>query len=140
MRSRLFAGLNVLLLLAFVFSVVVQVNDPDPIAWMALYGLAAAACLLAVLGRGHWIFPALLGLAALGWALGIAPRVLGRVPFLDMFGAFEMKSMAIEESREMYGLLIIAVWMAVLAATGVRRSGGTGMGSAGMDGAQQRIG
>jgi len=113
-RNRLLTGLNVLLLLAFAFSVVVQVNDPDPFAWMAMYGLAAAACLLALLRRGHWVIPALVGLTALGWALGIAPRVVGQVRFLDMFGAFEMKSMAIEESREMYGLLIIAAWMAVL--------------------------
>jgi hypothetical protein len=32
-----------------------------------------------------------------------------------MFGAFEMRTVGIEESREMYGLLIIAAWMAVLA-------------------------
>jgi hypothetical protein len=43
------------------------------------------------------------------------PRVVGHVPFREMFGAFEMRTVGIEESREMYGLLIIAAWMAVLA-------------------------
>ena len=43
---------DALFLLMFVFSVVVQVNDPDPLAWMAMYGAAAIACLLSLLGRG----------------------------------------------------------------------------------------
>jgi hypothetical protein len=30
-----------------------------------------------------------------------------------MFGAFEMQNVGIEESAEMFGLLIIAAWMAV---------------------------
>jgi hypothetical protein len=93
----------------------VQVNDPDPLRWIAVYALAAAVCLLSLLRRVHWTLPALLCAIALAWAATLAPRVVGRVPFGDMFGAFEMRSVGIEESREMYGLLIIAAWMAVLA-------------------------
>jgi hypothetical protein len=52
--------------------------------------------------------------------------VLGAVGFMEMFGAWEMKSTGIEEEREMYGLLIIAMWMiAVTAAAWRRRAGGT---------------
>lgn len=105
---------DAVMLSAFVFSVVVQLNDPDPIAWVLIYGAAAVASLLAMLGRGHWAPPAVVAVLAGAWAASIAPRVVGEVPFGDMFGAFEMESVAIEESREMYGLLIIAVWMAVL--------------------------
>lgn len=119
--ARLWAAGDALLLVAFVFSVVVQTNDPDPIWWVLVYGLAALACLLALLRRGHWAFPAAVAVAALSWAAGIAPRVMGRVPFGDMFGAFEMESLAVEESREMYGLLIVAGWMAVLAVRWARR-------------------
>jgi hypothetical protein len=32
------------LVLMFVFSAVVQVNDPDPVAWMGIYGTAATVC------------------------------------------------------------------------------------------------
>jgi hypothetical protein len=32
-----------------------------------------------------------------------------------MFEEFEMKNIGVEESREMYGLLLVAGWMAVLA-------------------------
>ena len=40
--------------------------------------------------------------------------LLGNVPFLSMFEEFEMKDVGVEESREMYGLLIIAGWMAIV--------------------------
>lgn len=103
------------MLVLFAFSVVVQVNDPDPLRWMALYGLAAVACALSLVARARPWFPALVGVIALGWAATLAPRVLGNVPFSDMFGAFEMRSTGIEESREMYGLLIVAAWMAAVA-------------------------
>ena len=103
------------MLLLFTLGAVVQVNDPDPARWIAVYSLAAAACLLSLRRPIHWTLPALLGVAALAWALTMAPRVVGRVPLREMFGAFEMRNVGIEESREMYGLLIIAAWMGVLA-------------------------
>lgn len=100
-------------LLLFAFSVVVQVNDPDPLPWIAIYSAAALACMVS--GQLHWSFPAGVGIVALAWAVTIAPRVIGNVPFLSMFEEFEMKNIGIEESREMYGLLLVAGWMAVLA-------------------------
>ena len=105
---------DALFLLMFVFSVIVQVNDPDPIAWMAIYGAAALACLLSLMGKLPWWFAVVTGIVALAWAATIAPRVIGQVPFLDMFAEFEMKDIGVEESREMYGLLLIGGWMAVL--------------------------
>lgn len=105
---------DALFLLMFVFSVIVQVNDPDPLAWMAIYGAAALACLLSLAGRLPWQLPVAIGVIALVWALTIAPRVIGEVPFLDMFAEFEMKDIGVEESREMYGLILTGGWMAVL--------------------------
>ena len=105
---------DAIFLLMFVFSVVVQVNDPDPLAWMAIYGAAAIACLLSLMSRLPWWFAVITGLIALAWAATIAPRVIGQVPFLDMFAEFEMKDIGVEESREMYGLVIVGGWMAVL--------------------------
>ena len=52
------------MLLAILFSIVVQFNDPDPFAWIAIYGLAAGASVLGLLGRGHWACPAVVGLVA----------------------------------------------------------------------------
>ena len=102
-------------LLMFAFSVVVQANDPDPLPWMLIYGAAAVACLLSIAGRLPWLLPVITGIIALAWAASIAPRVVGQVPFLDMFAEFEMKDIGVEESREMYGLLLIGGWMAVVA-------------------------
>lgn len=108
-------ALDALFLLMFVFSVVVQVNDPDPLTWMAVYGAAALACLWSIRGRLAWWVPVVLAGVCLAWAGTIAPRVLGQVPFATMFEAFEMKDVGVEESREMYGLVLVAAWMAVLA-------------------------
>lgn len=123
MKRRLWGIANAVMLLAFVFSVAVQYNDPDGIVWMVLYGLAAIVCGLALARRQYRFFAAAVLVASLLWAASLAPRVLGHVPFLDMFGAFEMKNIGIEESREMYGLLIVAVWMAVLTIAPVTRRG-----------------
>ena len=114
LSGRAWKAADALFLLMFVFSVVVQVNDPDPLPWIAIYGAASIACLLSLVGRLPWWFAVITGLMALAWAATIAPRVIGQVPFLDMFAEFEMRDIAVEESREMYGLLIIGGWMAVV--------------------------
>ena len=105
---------DVLFFLMFAFSVVVQVNDPDPLPWMLMYGAAALACLLSLTGKLRWQFAVVTGIIALAWAASIAPRVIGQVPFMDMFAEFEMKDIGVEESREMYGLILIGGWMALL--------------------------
>ena len=105
---------DVLFLLMFALSVVVQVNDPDPLPWMLIYGAAAVACLLSLTGKLKWQFAVVTGIIALAWATSIAPRVVGQVRFMDMFADFEMKDLGVEESREMYGLILIGGWMAVL--------------------------
>jgi hypothetical protein len=122
MGAKVWIAANSLMLLAFAFSVIVQMNDPDPFGWVTIYCLAAVMCALALARRAHWALPAAVGAAAAAWAAAIAPRVVGRVPFRDMFGAFEMESLAVEESREMYGLLIVAVWMAAVAIASAQRA------------------
>lgn len=114
MKLNFFKLLNALQLAMYVFSVIVQYNDPDPWLWMTVYGLAAGACLLAFWRPAHWHWPGLLGVVTAGWAATIAPRVLGRVAFGELFEAWEMKDMRVEEAREMGGLLIVAGWMLVL--------------------------
>lgn len=112
---------NGVMLAAFAFSIVVQFNDPDPLGWAAIYAAAAAACGLELRRRTPWWWPALVGGVALAWGATLAPRVLGSIPFMAMFGAFEMKDVAVEESREMYGLWLIAAWMVAIAVAALRR-------------------
>src|SRR5262245_15861104 len=105
---------NWLMIAAFLFSVAVQYNDPDPIRWMLIYGLAALACILQLRGRLPWHLAAAVGVVALGWAASLAPGVIGKTSFGAMFQSFEMIDTTVEEAREMGGLLIVAFWMAML--------------------------
>lgn len=114
--------IDAVLLALFVFSIVVQFNDPDPLRWVLLYAAAGAATLLVLLRRPSAWLPGAVAVVSFAWAATLAPRVIGRVRFLDMFGAFEMKNIGIEESREMYGLLFVGVWMLVLVVRATRRA------------------
>jgi hypothetical protein len=102
MRDVAGRAVNAVMFLLFLLAVAVQYNDPDPLRWMTVYGLAALGCLLAIFGRLPRAGAALLAAAALVWALLLAPRVVGR------------QSLNSEEGREMMGLLIVVFWMTLL--------------------------
>jgi uncharacterized membrane protein len=106
--------LNIIMILAFLFSVAVQYNDPDPIQWILIYGAAAAACILEQRGKLNWKFSAIVAAAALLWAIFILPGVLSRPFPKTMVDQFHMTVVADEEARELGGLLIILTWMIVL--------------------------
>ena len=120
--SKAWSFTNGLMCALFVFSAAVQYNDPDPWVWMPVYLAAAGACVVEIRRRTRWYIPVALVALTVLWAGTIAPRVLGKVGFLEMFSAWEMKNIGIEEEREMYGLLIVAVWMGAIAAAAWRRS------------------
>lgn len=113
-RSGAWKAVNGVMLLAFLASVAVQYNDPDPIRWVAIYGAAALACARVLTGRSGWLLPAAVGAAALVWAVSLTPGVLGHVGFGELFQAFEMKDVRVEVGREFGGLMIVVVWMGVL--------------------------
>jgi uncharacterized membrane protein len=111
-------GANRLMAVLFGIAAALQYNDPDPFRWMAIYGLAGLACLLALAGRLPRTAAVVIGLAALVWAATLAPGVVGRVSFWELFESLAMKSEPVEEAREMGGLFLVAAWMAVLALRG----------------------
>ena len=43
-------ALNLLLAAMFILFAFVQINDPDPVLWILIYGLMAVACILAAFG------------------------------------------------------------------------------------------
>ena len=118
---QLFRLLNGAMGLLFLFGAAVQYNDPDPLQWTAIYLAASVACALAVAGRLRWWFAGMVTLAAFAWAATLMPRAFPNVRIREMFGAWEMANTRIEEGREMYGLLVIAIYMIVLAITELRR-------------------
>jgi hypothetical protein len=77
MAFRIVSGVMALL---FLFATAVQYNDPDPLRWMAIYGLAGFVSLQAARARltPHWGL-VVVGLVALGWAALIGPTIVGKV-------------------------------------------------------------
>jgi hypothetical protein len=108
----------------FAAGAVVQLNDPDPIPWMAIYA-AACAVTVARLLRGTIPVPAPLavGIVALVWGGVVAATGPDSGAYWRMFDAWEMDSAATEEAREATGLFLIAGWMAALSWGAWRRRG-----------------
>jgi hypothetical protein len=111
---RIVAGLMGALLAG---AAVLNVNDPDPIRWVAVYGTASAVSIVAaVTGGVPAAAAAAVFVVALGWALVLAARVPKAEIYTHMFDAWKMTSPAIEEAREACGLFIVAAWMAIVTA------------------------
>ena len=113
---------NLAMALLYLFCLAVQFNDPDPWRWAGLYGLAVLCCWLSALGRLPRIMPLVLALGSLAWAGMLAARVSGALPAWELLAAFEMANLAVEEIREMVGLVLVGLWMAVLTLFPRRRS------------------
>ena len=117
MSARLWTVANLVMLLLFVFAAVVQFNDPDPLAWVAIYLAAALMCAMEMRRTTPIWAPAIVAAIALAWSGYIATRALD-VPIGTLFAEWEMRNIRVEEAREMYGLAIVGTWMLVIA--GVR--------------------
>jgi hypothetical protein len=115
-------ALNLLFAALFVVSAGLQHNDPDPLRWVALYGAAAGATVVALHVRGAWAAAALLGLVAAAWAAFLWYGVNGHVEASDAWRKMSEKGGKVEELREAGGLTIVAAWLAVSTLAGRRRS------------------
>jgi hypothetical protein len=100
----------------FLFSTVVQYNDPDPLRWMLLYGSAAVVSAWAAAARLRPLVPLVIAAPALLWAMTLAPSVARQLPsLLDLTGSLKMMAPGVEETREALGLMLVAIWMAAIA-------------------------
>jgi hypothetical protein len=90
-----------------------QLNDPDPERWFALYAACAAVALLSALGRGY--APFALGVAVLAflWACAIVPELFGRWTPADLGASMSAVRPEVEYGREFGGLSIVACYCAV---------------------------
>ena len=113
MGERVFSCLNWLVIAAFASSAAMQLNDPDPAIWVAIYGMATAAAGL----HGRWTYAVLLAplstlcAAAMAWPIRGSFSV---VPVWELVQNLGMRTTAVEESRELGGMLLIIGWMIVL--------------------------
>src|SRR3954469_22129488 len=106
----------------FVFAVVVQYNDPDPIRWMAIYGGAAIVSALLPVQRRAAQVGLVLGAIALVWGLILLAGIWGKVEVADIVNKMSEKGGAVEEERECGGLLIEAVWLGLAGWYRLRRA------------------
>jgi hypothetical protein len=107
---RWFVAICWVLAVLFSLSVGLQVNDPDPIRWMLLYGAAAIAVALLpaesklVCGGGTVV-----GIVAAAWGAYLGSQVASKIGFSDLFLKMSEKGGAVEVGREAGGLVIVAV-------------------------------
>ena len=114
--------LDGLFVLLFLMSVVVQYNDPDPLLWMAGYGVAMGLTIAAWFGRLPVLPNLLAGIVFMIWFSTLAGTLPGAP--LAAFSSFKMTAASYEEPREAIGLLIAAAWTFSLAARGLYRGRG----------------
>ena len=109
--------LNWILCFLFLLSAVLQYNDPDPLLWMIMWGAAGIACLLYGIGKLPMWLPVAIGAVGLVWGLALLPgiiRTAGDIRWNEVFMQAGMSNITVERVREMGGLIIISIWMAVL--------------------------
>ncbi|HZO14063.1 MAG TPA: transmembrane 220 family protein [Polyangiaceae bacterium] len=114
-RRVVFRVVNAVFALLFVVAAALQYNDPDPLGWTAIY-LAAAACCIVALLRPKQLAPSLIvGAIAIVWAAILTPEALAVGELAHIAESMKATRPGIEIMREVLGLCIVAVWMAVLA-------------------------
>lgn len=102
--------LNLLLAALFVVFAFVQINDPDPVVWILIYGATAVTCILAAFRQYH--LPVLIGLLVIftAYSFLFLPGVIDWLQSPDKSLLFDdiakMQYPYIEESREFLGLFI----------------------------------
>ena len=113
---RWFVAICWALAVLFAISVGLQVNDPDPVRWMSIYG--AAGIVLGLLPARRWLalVAFAIGLLAAGWAAYLGQQVLGVIHVSDLWLKMSEKGGAVEVGREAGGLAIIAAGLLVCGA------------------------
>ena len=91
--------------------VALQLNDPDPVRWMVMYG--AAMIVAALLPAKRQLVPVgyLVAAVALAWAAYLLTLVWGHMEVADLVEKMSEKGGAVEEGRESGGLAIAGAWL-----------------------------
>jgi hypothetical protein len=98
---------------AFILCAGVQINDPDPVLWVGIYGLAAAHCLVSIRRPVPWglsVFMAVLcGVGVVWvWRSGLGePHLMPGFPSTGLLRE--------ERVREALGLGLVGGWMTLSA-------------------------
>jgi uncharacterized membrane protein YedE/YeeE len=108
--------------LLFGYAAWVQLNDPDPVPWVVMYGAAALACLSVFRRAPARLVPAAVAAVALAWSAVIFAGLERFPAWADLTASRPMVGDYVEEAREALGLLLAGAWVGTLAALGAGRS------------------
>ena len=107
---RILNSILALMFLAFAF---VQVNDPDPVLWILIYGVMAAISVMAIF---EYYIPAFMYVLSVGYLVYLVILFPGMMDWFNspdralLFDDIaKMQYYYIEEAREFLGLLICVV-------------------------------
>jgi hypothetical protein len=114
-------GVNLGLAALCVVAAGLQLNDPDPLRWIAFYLAAAAAGIAALHVAGGWRAAAVVALAAAAWSAVLWWGVVDAVDTTDLWRRMDEKGGRVEEYREALGLTLVAAWLGAAALLGRRR-------------------
>ncbi|HKK75964.1 MAG TPA: transmembrane 220 family protein [Saprospiraceae bacterium] len=98
--------INLILGILFLLSAVAQYNDPDPWAWMALYGFVAVVLIFAALGkRNKWVPIAGIAVCVI-WIATLLPEFINwlQMGMPNIAGSMKTEEPHIEYTREFLGL------------------------------------
>ena len=102
--------LNLVLAVMFILFAFVQVNDPDPVLWILIYGVMAVTCVLAAFGQYYRAVLAGILIGYIAYSFVSLPGVLVWLRSEDKSMLFDdiakMQYPYIEEAREFLGLFI----------------------------------
>ena len=90
-----------------------QLNDPDPLRWVALYMGCAAVAFSYACQRPARRLALGMALVAAAWALAIVPELIGRWGPGQLLHAMVPNHPEIEYGREFGGLVIVASYCAL---------------------------
>ena len=102
--------LNLVLAVMFIVFAFVQINDPDPVLWILIYGVMAVACVLAAFGYYYTKARLVILVAFIAYSFvffsGVAEWMGSENKSLLFDDIAKMQYPYIEESREFLGLFI----------------------------------
>jgi len=105
--------INFILALLFLVFAFVQVNDPDPLLWILIYGNMAVQCVLAMFRMQYKIWIIISGVFYLVYAAILLPGAMEWFHSPDKALLFDdlakMQNLYIEETREFLGLMICVI-------------------------------
>jgi hypothetical protein len=104
---------NLILAVMFLAFAFVQVNDPDPLLWILIYGAMAVVCVLAAFDYSSRIAMVILLVGFLAYSILLLPGLREWLAQDDKSVLFDdiakMQHLYIEEAREFLGLIICIV-------------------------------